>query len=303
MAAVGFAVAAAALGLTASLESESETALDPAPSLPAVRDALSAPPGDGPSFDVVRVGEKGDAVVAGRAQPKAEVVLWDGERELGRANADERGEWVLVPTLPLAPGVRSLALVARNVGGEVLRSAAPVIVVVPQGSAQPALVMAPRADGGSRLMQGPGGDAGEVTVDLVDRDGGGTLFMGGRAPAGTLLQLYLDNKFLGRTRADGEGGWRLAVRDAANAGVLRADQVDGRGKVHVRVEVPLAPPATEAAVTGGGVVVEPGASLWTIARRVYGDGTAYTIIYGANRDRIRDPDRIYPGQVVQVPKN
>ena len=37
------------------------------------------------------------------------------------------------------------------------------------------------------------------------------------------------------------------------------------------------------------VVVQPGHSLWRIARRVYGSGVRYTVIYQANRDQIRDP--------------
>ena len=49
------------------------------------------------------------------------------------------------------------------------------------------------------------------------------------------------------------------------------------------------------------VVVQPGNSLWRIARRVYGEGLRYTIIYEANRGQIRDPDLIYPGQVFSVP--
>ncbi|MEP1031097.1 MAG: LysM peptidoglycan-binding domain-containing protein, partial [Alphaproteobacteria bacterium] len=50
------------------------------------------------------------------------------------------------------------------------------------------------------------------------------------------------------------------------------------------------------------VIVQPGNSLWRIARRVYGEGVQYTIIYRANKQQIGDPDLIYPGQVFQVPK-
>jgi len=50
-------------------------------------------------------------------------------------------------------------------------------------------------------------------------------------------------------------------------------------------------------------VVERGNSLWQIARRVYGAGTRYTIIYSANPDRIRDPNLIYPGQIFKLPKS
>ena len=52
---------------------------------------------------------------------------------------------------------------------------------------------------------------------------------------------------------------------------------------------------------GSVVVVEPGNSLWRIARRTYGQGTRFTLIFDANRDRIRDPDLIYPGQVFNLP--
>jgi len=49
------------------------------------------------------------------------------------------------------------------------------------------------------------------------------------------------------------------------------------------------------------VTIRRGDNLWIIARRVYGAGIRYTTIYEANRDQIRDPDLIYPGQVFILP--
>lgn len=50
--------------------------------------------------------------------------------------------------------------------------------------------------------------------------------------------------------------------------------------------------------------VRPGDCLWRIAadERGYGDGRAWRRIYEANRDAIRDPDLIYPGQEFQIPR-
>lgn len=45
-----------------------------------------------------------------------------------------------------------------------------------------------------------------------------------------------------------------------------------------------------------------GDSLWRISRQVYGHGLRYTQIYRANESQIRDPELIYPGQVLVVPK-
>ncbi len=50
------------------------------------------------------------------------------------------------------------------------------------------------------------------------------------------------------------------------------------------------------------VIIRRGDSLWRISRRVYGHGIRYSTIYLANQDQIRDPDRIWPGQVFKVPE-
>jgi hypothetical protein len=47
--------------------------------------------------------------------------------------------------------------------------------------------------------------------------------------------------------------------------------------------------------------VSRGDSLWRISRANYGIGTRYAVVYKANRDHIRDPNRIYPGQVFILP--
>jgi nucleoid-associated protein YgaU len=56
-----------------------------------------------------------------------------------------------------------------------------------------------------------------------------------------------------------------------------------------------------AAARPGHVVIQPGNNLWRISRVIYGRGIEYTAIYEANRDKIRDPDLIYPGQIFATP--
>jgi nucleoid-associated protein YgaU len=45
-----------------------------------------------------------------------------------------------------------------------------------------------------------------------------------------------------------------------------------------------------------------GDSLWRISRSTYGEGHRYPRIFEANRNKIRDPNLIYPGQVFVLPK-
>jgi nucleoid-associated protein YgaU len=48
-------------------------------------------------------------------------------------------------------------------------------------------------------------------------------------------------------------------------------------------------------------VVVSGDSLSKIAKREYGDAQKWPQIYEANRDIIKDPDLIYPGQILRLP--
>ncbi|CAA7626786.1 conserved hypothetical protein [Candidatus Terasakiella magnetica] len=257
-----------------------------------------------PSFDVVRIDSGGDSVIAGRALPGAVVTILDNGAELGQVTADSRGEWVFVPSVPLPPGTRQLRLKAQNPDGTGTESGEPVILMVPERGKGPALAVKPGAKG-SKILQAPGSeDGGALSLDVVDHDDAGHLFIGGRAPAGAKINLYMDNTLIGATTTDADGYWRIAAAKASDMPhLLRADQIGPKGKVMERVEIAWTP-GDDAALKANRatVVVVSGNSLWRIAHRLYGSGMAYTVIYQNNKSRIRNPDLIYPGQVFSVPK-
>ncbi len=51
------------------------------------------------------------------------------------------------------------------------------------------------------------------------------------------------------------------------------------------------------------VTVQPGFTLWGIAKSHLGEGIFYVQVYNANKDKIKNPDLIYPGQIFTVPQN
>jgi nucleoid-associated protein YgaU len=67
---------------------------------------------------------------------------------------------------------------------------------------------------------------------------------------------------------------------------------------------PEAPPVIAATPNGPPrIVIQPGNNLWRISRQVYGKGRLFTVIWEANRDQIKNPNRIYPGQILSAPKS
>jgi nucleoid-associated protein YgaU len=156
-----------------------------------------------------------------------------------------------------------------------------------------------------------------VALDAITYEPSGDVILRGRAigqAGGGFVQVYVDNAPVSRLPIDANGTWRGDLPDV-NTGVytLRIDEIDAAGDVVSRIETPFLreDPAEVIAAMANDVAnpnftvatrtVQPGATLWAIAEERYGSGILYLKVFEANRDRIRDPDLIYPGQVFTVP--
>lgn len=481
-------------------------------------EAAEAAP-EGASFDIVRVEEDGSAVLAGRAAPGSTVRLLINEKVAGETQANERGEWVLIPAEPMAAGAHQMQIETENAAGEVKLAEQSVALTVPdQPGTQPLIVLSETAKP-SKVLQKPeaaevkqaeaaqentASENGEATtaagqqpaaesktaalepsataiapaatsagrslnVDVVDYNDAGLTTFSGRSTPGSTVRVYVDDVATGEAVARNDGTWSFTAgrQIASGPHSLRTDQIGPDGNVTERIELPFfresaeriaslqaqrkttaeeeqpkpetkvtaaaepdttakvaaadtqaepagtdAPAATEteaqdsvktaeqaqvaekpemaetqqtsgikgdaetakpeaapaaaepakpettqqqvaavepvaepakpadlmaateneapeevakpeskpeaesaeiAAVTSetgqaetvapatGKVVIQPGNNLWQISRVIYGKGRQYTVIYDANKEHIRDPDRIYPGQIFETP--
>lgn len=187
-------------------------------------------------------------------------------------------------------------------------------------ASEPAVPAAPaviRSDASGVTVVQPATNAGAqspqvmsaIALDAITYDDAGEVQLQGRGRGASFARVYLDNAPLTGVRIAPNGAWRLALPDVAQ-GVytLRVDEVDSAGRVTSRVETPfkrenrmtLTTESDGARVSA--ITVQPGNTLWAIARDNYGQGPMYVKLYAANRDRIRDPDLIYPGQVFSIPE-
>ena len=167
---------------------------------------------------------------------------------------------------------------------------------------------------GVKVVQGDIGPSimTEVLFDTVNYSKDGSVAVQGRGRPEAIVHFYLDNFPVASTSVDQQGYWSADLSDV-KAGIytLRLDQVDKSGKVSSRVESPFkredrkvladqikdtASPARINVLT-----VQPGNTLWAISRERYGRGILYVQVFDANKDKIRDPDLIYPGQIFDLP--
>ncbi|MCA0996513.1 LysM peptidoglycan-binding domain-containing protein [Alloyangia pacifica] len=295
-----------------------------------------APVTAAPSFDLVRAEPGGLITVAGRAEPGTEVtLLLDGEEELtSRAGSD--GRFAAFFDLP-ASGEAQVLRLRMMLNGEAVESEQEVILTpppaaanqvaegeTPEGaaetelaSAEPAVTAAPTvllsdADGVEVMQSAAPMEPGNVAIDAITYDETGGVALSGRGRGDAMLQVYLDNSPITTLKVAGDGRWQVALPGVeAGTYTLRVDQVDDSGEVTARAESPFRREPVEKLAAASeelteaeevtAITVQPGNTLWAIARERYGDGLAYVRLFEANKTQIRDPNLIYPGQIFDFP--
>ena len=303
--ALGVVVCGGVAGIAALSYNRSIPAPPPPTQAAPATAAKPAPAPQGPNFDVIRISPRGDAVMAGRAAPGAELTILDAGKPIGHTTADANGDWVFTTTQPLPPGARQLTLAERLPDGAKRQGSAPVLLSIPATAAAPPLAVALVPNGAPQILAGPtSARLGELGLGTLDYGEHGDVRFAGQAPPGATVRAYVDDRPVGTVTAGPDGRWTLAPDHpiAPGAHQLRLDQLGANGRVIARIELPFRRQQLAGqSLAPGSAVVQPGNSLWVIAHRTYGAGTRYTAIVAANKSLIRDPNLIYPGQVFALP--
>ena len=151
-----------------------------------------------------------------------------------------------------------------------------------------------------------GADPRDVALASISYGETGDVALSGFGTVGVRLRAYVDDDFAREAVVDADGRWEIGLGDVDQGlYTLRIDAVGEDGRVESRLETPFQrdmPRARPGAADGSVVVVQPGTNLWTLARIHYGSGVLYTQIFTANRELIRDPNLIYPGQIFALPE-
>jgi nucleoid-associated protein YgaU len=274
--------------------------------------------GEAPVAEVAAVATPTGSSPAPRADRPAEGdaadVRPDGGRDADDANAPDQATGPVAavtdeaPTVPPRPsnGSDAAALPGTEIG-----QAPPARAATPGAPPAPTIVLADRD--GIRVLQDADvrpEAASDLQLDAISYDTAGAVTLAGRGPASASVRVMLDDLQVLVGEIGPGGRWSLDLPDVdPGTYTLRLEQLAADGTVTDEIRMPFLREdpvriRDDAMLVADGVsviTVQQGFTLWGIAEANFGEGILYLQIFAENRDAIRDPDLIFPGQIFALP--
>jgi len=237
-------------------------------------------------IDTISYTPQGEVQIGGRAAAGATLRVYLDNAEKLTVVVPDTGLWVT--TLPdTLPGIYTLRVDQLDTTGKVAsRFETPF--------KRETLEDLAAASGGAVLAEAPAPDAAPATeAEAQDT--------AARAPAevATAAEPAVEAAVAPTAEPAAEPTAQPAAEPAAEPAAVPAVAAAEPEAPEPPVAPPAEPPAQPAPVS---VTVQPGFTLWGIAQERYGDGVLYVQVFEANKDKIKDPNLIYPGQVFSVPE-
>jgi hypothetical protein len=135
----------------------------------------------------------------GKAEPGAEVVIYDNGHEIGRVPVDEKGKWSFTPSIPLTDGDHSLSYEVVDQAGNASGKSDPIgFTVDTKPPTNP-------KSGDAQLIDDEGPVTGPITNGMTTDDS--TPTFNGKAEPGSEVVIYDNGKEIGRVPTGGSGNW------------------------------------------------------------------------------------------------
>jgi nucleoid-associated protein YgaU len=275
---------------TKVLQKPEPAAEEPAPAQPdaAAQPAVEQKPAKLVSIDAVDYDAAGNIVFSGQGETGNTARIYVDNQFLGDAPVGEDGRWSFAGTADVARGVHTLRVDGLDAKGNVLNR-----VEVPffredqtkvADASQPAAAVQPETPAEQPTAASSEPAAAETTPAAPEQPAAA------EAPQPPAAE-------------EPAASEQSPAGQAAEAPASEQETMQQSQETTAATAAAVTPEATGAVVPKEGrIVIQPGNNLWRISRVLYGKGSKFTMLYEANKEQIRDPNLIYPGQVFRTPE-
>ncbi len=277
--------------------------------------------------DILRVDESGITVIAGNAEPSTTVEAKIGDKTIAKTEVNKDGDFVITGQITSSNDPQELKIITRvdkkveETNQDLEKKEEDWVYETRSFLILPGIINHKDSKNGSNekiddltIVKVEKDDfiiqqeykpisVENLTLDRIKYSENGTAILFGRARKEMNVLIYLNNNFQRKTRPSLDGAWTVDL-GFVKPGIykLRVDETSDSGEVKFRIETPFKQEAKDLLdkIFTEAITVQPGNSLWRIARKIYGRGIMYVEIYNKNSHLIKDPNLIYPGQIFSL---
>ena len=274
-------------------------------------------------LEVVRVRPDGSLVIAGKGLPNSKIEIISNTEVIAVTKSDKIGDFVAVPQKHLNSGEYFLSFrqttgdnkvvianksVAINVSGK--KNDVPIVAIVDsQGRLGAKVIQAPGLEKKERSIKNKNQintkniQEPQIKILAITHDSKvGQLVLSGIAYNGVQVNAGFTGKETSSTKIINDE-WNLSIPGKLIAGKQKVFAVllGKNGKVLSENSVIISGKSIENANGKTLIIVQKGDALWNIAYQRLGLGNRYIDIVELNKDKIKNPDLIYPKQLFIIP--
>ena len=274
-------------------------------------------------LEVVRVRPDGSLVVAGKGLPNSKIEIISNAEVIAITTSDKIGDFVAVPQKQLKSGEYFLSFRQTTEDNNVVMANKSIAINVTGKKDDVPIVAIVDSQGklGAKVIQAPGLEKQEQSIKITKQINSktieepqikilaithdskvGQLVLSGIAYNGVQVNAGFTGKETSSTKIINDE-WTLSIPGKLIAGKQKVFAVllGKNGKVLSENSIIISGKSVENANGKTLIIVQKGDALWNIAYQRLGLGNRYIDIVELNKDKIKNPDLIYPKQLFIIP--
>ncbi len=274
-------------------------------------------------LSTIRVSPEGSLLVAGKVFPNSEVELILGGETISKTKSNKTGDFLIVTQDNLPVGEHILAFKIKTEDNKFKLSDQAIIIKLNENKNEVPIVAIIHSDSkrGTKLVQAPGLnkkksmkldkkfelpkslDPEIKIISLTNDINVSQIVISGYALGG----IQVDARIYGKDVYSGkiiDNEWVVTLPNQLISGEqnIIVSLIGKSGKIIAKDQISLFGKLFKNAIGKTVIVVQKGDALWKIAYQRLGGGDKYLRILELNKDKIKDPNLIFPKQLFIIPK-
>ena len=169
------------------------------------------------TFDIIRISQNGDTIMAGKSEPNVEIFLFENKKKISSFFSDANGEWVWISDNPLTEGLKIFNLKCFNEAGKEFESSQEIYVLGDKKSLiKPMVLKLDSRNLDDINIYNTEYIDNSLTLDILNYYPKKKLTISGRAPIGTDVNIFANDILLGSVVSDFYGNWNFSSREIIN---------------------------------------------------------------------------------------